>query len=174
MIEIKPCAYRIKKSLEGPLGNHSLQCDHPRCEHFQKPVTYWICDACPLRSETREMPKPEPRPDLQAIENTLPPPDNVPRSFARPVFNMNGSIEYPRRAGDWEPPQDIEGWVRDNENKWLFRPLFPPCTYRHCTAFFKANCGCISIVSRCTNPLAITFGERITPEICNACPVRMS
>jgi hypothetical protein len=119
------------------------------------------------------LPPAVPRPDLQAISLTLPPADPKPeQTFRRPVFESDGSIVYPKEDGDWEPPQNINGYARDPENKWRFLPLWLPCQLRIQSAFLKANCGCIDIIMRCNNPQATTFGQRLSAAACENCPVR--
>ena len=68
----------------------------------------------------------QPRPDLAAIELTLPAPDGKDRIFTRPIFEPDGAITYPKREEDWEPPKDINGYVRDPNNAWRFLPLWLP------------------------------------------------
>ena len=121
------------------------------------------------------LPPSVPRPDLAAIALTLPavnPEKAAERTFKPPTFHPDGSIEYPRDKKDWEPPRDINGYVRDPGNKWLFHPLWVPCQLRHQTAFMKANCGCIDVIMRCNNPQAPEFGQRLPHEACAKCPVR--
>lgn len=117
----------------------------------------------------------EPRPDMAAIALTLPAADPIKdaeRTFQRPIFHADGSIEYPKREKDWEPPQVPEGFVRDRTNKWKFLPLWPVCQLRNMTAFFKAACGCISLASRCNSPQSPEFARRVAHTTCEACPVR--
>ena len=91
----------------------------------------------PLRRRRPPIPDPaaytpgRPRPDLQAIELTLPPCGPAQRTFDRPVFAPDGAIVYAKREGDWEPPRDINGYVRDPDNAWRFLPLWLPCGLRH-------------------------------------------
>jgi hypothetical protein len=94
------------------------------------------------------------------------------RTFRRPIFHADGSIEYPKQEGDWEPPQNITGYVRDPDNKWLFHPEWNQCSLRAQSAFLKANCGCIDVIMRCNNPKAETFYQRLSADICAKCPVR--
>jgi len=122
------------------------------------------------------VPPSEPRPDLAAIALTLPvetPEKIADRTFKPPTFHDDGSIEYPKGEKDWEPPRDINGYVRDPDNKWLFHPLWPVCGLRHQMAFLKANCGCIDVVMRCNNPQAPEFGQRVAHDTCINCPVRL-
>ena len=116
---------------------------------------------------------PVPRPDLQAIQNTLPAVEPDPdRTFKPPIFGADGSIEYPKAEKDWEPPRNINGYVRDPNNKWKFLPLWVPCALRHQMAFLKANCGCIDVVMHCNNPQAPEFAQRLAHDTCAKCPVR--
>jgi hypothetical protein len=114
-----------------------------------------------------------PRPDLAAIANTLPPTDPKPeQTFRRPIFNADGSIEYPKADDDWEPPANINGYIRDPQNEWRFLPLWPICTLRVQSAFLKANCGCIDLTMRCNNPQAPSFGMPVMSTVCTDCKVR--
>jgi len=133
-----------------------------------------LAEAAPVTPPTPEAYSPNvPRPDLAAISTTLPPDDaSKDRTFRRPVFEPDGSIVYPHDDKDWEPPQNINGYVRDPDNQWRFLPLWLPCALRMQTAFLKANCGCIDIIMRCNNPQAPTFGQRVPSTICATCPVR--
>jgi hypothetical protein len=95
------------------------------------------------------------------------------RTFKPPIFHDDGSIEYPKAEKDWEPPRDINGYVRDPNNKWLFHPLWTVCGLRYQMAFLKANCGCIDVIMRCNNPQSPEFGARLAHETCAKCPVRI-
>jgi hypothetical protein len=112
------------------------------------------------------------RPDLTAIERTLPPPDGEERTFQRPVFGPDGTIRYPKREGDWEPPQEPSGYIRDSNNPWRFLPLWPLCSFRLAHGFIKAACGCLGITMRCNHPKASTFGQQIAHTDCEKCPHR--
>jgi hypothetical protein len=115
----------------------------------------------------------EPRPDLQAIANTLPPAEPAKeQTFRRPVFEADGSIIYPHADNDWEPPANINGYARDPNNAWRFLPLWPICTLRVQSAFLKANCGCIDLIMRCNNPQSPMFGQRLPHTTCETCPVK--
>ena len=176
MIFVVSCVFRVKTDLEVPFGNHILHCVNPECSYCGKEVTYFICDKCTCSKSPATKPKPEPRPDLKAIALTLPvesPEKIADRTFKPPIFHDDGSIEYPKGEKDWEPPKDINGYARDPDNKWLFHPQWPVCSLRYMAAFLKANCGCIDIIARCNNPKASMFGQRIGPETCIKCPVRI-
>lgn len=112
------------------------------------------------------------RPDLTVIERTLPPPDGEERTFQRPVFGPDGTIRYPKRDGDWEPPQEPNGYRRDPNNPWHFLPLWPVCGLRLAQGFIKVACGCLGINMRCNQPKASTFGQQIAHTDCEKCPHR--
>ena len=99
-------------------------------------------------------------------------PPKPERTFRRPVFEPDGAIVYPKAADDWEPPQNINGYVRDPDNPWRFTPLWVPCKLRVQTAFLKALCGCIDLIMRCNNPQSPMFGQRLPHTTCQTCPVR--
>jgi hypothetical protein len=184
VIFVVDCVYRTRINHNENTGDHSLHCGNSLCEHNGKEVTYRICAFCPLRKDgaqtvipvpTPTAPPSEPRPDLAAIALTLPAPNpekDAERTFQRPIFHADGRIEYPRRDKDWEPPQNINGYVRDPDNKWVFHPLWVPCAFRHQTAFLKANCGCIDVICRCNSPQSPMFAQRLAHETCANCPVR--
>jgi len=179
---MKPCIMRYADT--SPNGRVYQTCLHP--DRDSRYIPDGFCEVCQLRQETGTPPPPPkpfiwtghtgplgptgptpsvPRPDLAAIELTLPAGTSNP-TFQRPVFHADGSIEYPK--GEKEP-LDIDGYVRDG---WLFRPLWNKCAWRHQVAFFKAACGCVSLVSRCNNPQASEFAQRISHTTCESCPVR--
>jgi hypothetical protein len=64
--------------------------------------------------------------------------------------HSDGSIEYKKGPDDFEPPSPINGFKRDPENKWLFRPLWESCTWRHYTTMLKTKCQCIDVLAKCS------------------------
>ena len=183
---LNTCDWRLDgKRPDGTVAEGICRC--PEHAKYRCLVQLTECATCPLRSTglgspaaqpvpasvTPPPPPSVPRPDLAAIELTLPAASpNPDATFQRPVFHTDGSIEYPRKEGDWEIPQNISGYTRDTSNNFLFHPLWPPCSLRHMTAFLKTNCGCISIVSRCASPQSPSFGQRVAHTDCESCPVR--
>ena len=192
-----PCHWRLESKLaDGTVVGANCLC--PTHAKYLRQVKDFDCAHCLLRSNEygssdkalelthkalAESPPvlapvplpPAPRPDLKAIALTLPvesPEKVADRTFKTPIFHDDGSIEYPKGEKDWEPPQNINGYVRDEQNKWLFHPLWVPCQLRHQMAFMKANCGCIDVIMRCTNPQAPEFGQRLSHEVCAKCPFR--
>ncbi len=140
------------------------------------------CADCPYQGESASLslqptvviPPSQPRPDLKSIETTLPAPTpkDAERTFKRPVFHEDGSIEYPRQEGDWEIPMVPQGYARDPENKFKLLPLWNFCQLRSLTAAVKENCGCLDVVAKCVNPAAPSFGQRLAHATCESCPVR--
>jgi len=116
--------------------------------------------------------KPIARPDLQSIQDTLPPrKPGRDRTFR---IEEDGVIVYEKEEGDWEPPRDINGYERDPDDPWRFIPLWPPCAMRHQIGVRYASCGCIGIVMRCSHPEHPKHMDRVGHEDCQACPFRKS
>lgn len=109
-------------------------------------------------------------PDLTTqIEDTLPP--YVEGRDRRFHFEPNGTLVYEREEGDWEPPRAIDGFKADPEDPWRLRPLWRPCEARLHTAVRFPACGCIGLISRCSEPRG-RFMQRVTFEVCKQCPLR--
>ena len=65
--------------------------------------------------------------------------------------HVDGSIEYHgKRLDDIMPPSPIDGYKRDPENKWLFRPLWESCSWRQYTTILKTKCQCIDVLAKCS------------------------
>ena len=130
----------------------------------------------PRHRRPRQTPDPaaytpgRPRPDLQAIELTLPPYQEGRDRKVR--FEPDGSIVYEKGEGEWEPPRPINGYVRDPNNAWRFLPLWLPCSLRHASAVRLVNCGCVEIIMRCNNPACHLFADRVGHAACKTCPHR--
>jgi hypothetical protein len=123
-------------------------------------------------------PKPPERPrvlkrsPLADIANVLPP---FKEGRDRKVrFEDDGTIVYEKQEGEWEPPKDIDGYERDPENPWRFKPLWPLCCLRHQIGVRFANCGCIGVIMRCSNPQATKYLDRVSHHDCEQCPFRQS
>lgn len=116
--------------------------------------------------------KPIARPDLQSIQDTLPP--HKPGRDRTFRIEKDGVIVYEKEEGDWEPPQDINGYERDSHDPWRFIPLWPPCAMRHQIGVRYASCGCIGIVMRCNHPRHPKHTDRVGHEDCQTCPFRKS
>ena len=111
-----------------------------------------------------------PRTDLQGIEATLPP---FVEGRDRPIrFALDGTITYDKVEGVWEPPRDLEGYVRDPQDAWRFQPLWPICRLRLCTGVRLAACGCVGVIMRCNNPQSPAFGQQMPYKMCAECKVQ--
>jgi len=86
-------------------------------------------------------------------------------------FEPDGTIVYDHEEGDWEPPRPIDGYESDPEDPWRLRPLWSPCEARMHTAVRFTACGCIGLISRCTEPGKL-FMQRVAFDICQQCPLR--
>ncbi len=184
---LPPCVIRDAKPF--PDGSTQYYCRHPQYPYRLRLLALHPdhCQTCPLRQETGSPPPPppnppetpgpaaytpgRPRPDLRAIELTLPP---FVEGRDRPVcFDPDGTIVYEKRAGNWEPPRAINGYLRDPNNLWRFLPLWLPCQLRHQIAVRYANCGCIGLNMRCNHPQAPTFGQQVPYTTCKTCQHRV-
>ena len=171
-----------------PDGSTQHYCRHPQYPYRVRLLALrpGHCHTCPLRQETGSPPPPmpmpppvpepaaytpgRPRPDLQAIELTLPPyQENRDRQVC---FEPDGSIVYEKGEGEWEPPRPINGYIRDASNAWRFSPLWLPCSLRHASAVRLVNCGCVEIIMRCNNPACKLFADRVNYAACQTCPHR--
>lgn len=111
--------------------------------------------------------KPIARPDLQAIQDSLPP--YRPGRDRQFRIEEDGVIVYEKEEGQWEPPKDINGYRRDPENLWRFIPLWPPCTLRYQIGIRWPKCGCINVIMRCNHPQHPQYPKRVGHEDCQAC-----
>lgn len=108
---------------------------------------------------------------LQGLRHTIPPPDGKTRTYGRPEFHQDGSIEYPTQEGP--PPADINGFYRDEQNPFLFHPLWGECTARMQGCKMNPISGEIDVKMVCNNPDAIgNFHQFVTSQQCADCPVR--
>jgi hypothetical protein len=108
-------------------------------------------------------------PDLTTqIEDTLPP--YVEGRDRRFHFESDGTLVYEREEGDWEPPRAIDGFEIDPDDPWRLRSLWSPCEARLHTAVRFPACGCIGLISRCSEPRG-RFMQRVTFEVCKQCPL---
>lgn len=110
---------------------------------------------------------------LADLRYSLPIHDGVQRQFQRPVFSDDSSLEYPRLAGDTTPPDDIDGFQRDQDNPWLFHPVWLECAVRAEGTKLKPN-GCIDVVMACNNPAAPTFMKPVKCATCQTCVFRLT
>lgn len=110
---------------------------------------------------------------LAQLKHVLPPDDGQRRDFGHPTFHSDGSIEYPKREGDWEPPPVPNGYERDAQNKWQFHPLWQPCVFRLYGLKQPRQCGCIDVIAICNHPDAPQFGKYVKhASDCATCPIR--
>ncbi len=100
-------------------------------------------------------------------------PDPWPETdFDKPKFHQDGSIEYVRREGNWEPPAPVEGYRADPDNRWLMRPIWPICSQRLYGLLGPRPCGCIGVVGFCRSQESPTPQQRVTLSNCEACPLK--
>jgi hypothetical protein len=89
--------------------------------------------------------------------------------YAAPVVLSDGSIEYARVDGD--PPPDIDGYERCQDNPWKFLPLWPACAVRM-QGTRRERSGAIDVVMLCQHPEHERFGKPVKYVGCSACPLR--
>lgn len=108
---------------------------------------------------------------LQQLAMIMPPADSKTRTYGRPTFHPDGSIEFPKQEG--APPKDIDGYYRDEQNTFLFRPLWGECILRMQGLKMDQKTGEIDVKMVCNNPEAKnTFQKFVTAKQCSECPVR--
>jgi len=74
----------------------------------------------------------------------------TPEGIDRFGIHPDGSIEYEKGLDDFEPPSPIDGYERDPENHWFFKPLWESCAWRHYKVALKEACQCIDVLAMCT------------------------
>lgn len=87
-------------------------------------------------------------------------------------FEPDGTLVYDHQEATetaWEPPRPIDGFAADPKDPWRLRPLWGRCGARMHTAIRFTVCGCLGLVTRCTEPRA-RFLERVSYEVCQKCP----
>jgi hypothetical protein len=98
----------------------------------------------------------------------------LPEGYTRAKFLSDGSIEYEKGPDDWEPPSPIEGYERDAENQWLFRPLWKSCQLRMYGTVVKEACECIQVHAVCSHPeVRLDDHGEVNYDVCKECPHRM-
>ena len=86
-------------------------------------------------------------------------------------LQANGNIQFIRKGP--EPPADMQGYVRDKGDEWLFKPIsagFPQC-YK-AIAFHGKNSAGMNVLGRLCTHLEKKGGSNVTPTQCNSCPLR--
>lgn len=90
-------------------------------------------------------------------------------------FEEDGTLVYERQDATgasetgWEPPRPIDGFEIDQNDPWRMRPLWGRCGARMHTTVRFTSCGCLGLVSRCTEPRA-RFLARVSYKLCQECP----
>lgn len=94
------------------------------------------------------------------VEYAIP---DVAMAHGRPIVHPDGSLEFPG------PPPAIPGYRPEGSR--LF-PAWPPCTLRMLKV--QVVDGVLGIIGVCGTPKAEHFGQEVTPDQCQKCPVRGS
>ena len=156
------CRYRIYRQLD-----QVPWCYNPSCPWYKQQVPPEKCTTCISQHPDDLTLCPQPRPDLQTIEITLPP--HQEGRDRKLTFETDGTIVYEKGG---EEPLDINGYRRDPNDPFRFIPLWLECTLRHAVGVRYAKCGCINIIMRCNNPDAVQFMDRVSHEQCQNCQWR--
>lgn len=145
------------------------------------------CQDCPpIEQQPPEIPElvqpdvktyPEPEIDLTWVFHTGGPPHaqllvmvtTLPPDYARIQVYNNGDLEYKKTGpDDFEPPSPIDGYVCDQENQWLFHPLWKSCQNRLFSIVVKPQCQCVEVLAKCI----LTEGL-VKYEACEKCKGRV-
>jgi hypothetical protein len=104
---------------------------------------------------------------LSMMQHTL------PKDYTRGRFLPDGSLQYENGPDGWEPPSPVEGYERDAEDAWLFRPLWKSCQLRMYGTVIKESCECIQVLAVCSHPeTKLNEHGEVTFDMCETCPWR--
>lgn len=110
------------------------------------------------------------RPDLQVLQTSVRQPKRSRRA-RRFTIEADGTLVYERKE-EWEPPRDLQGYVRDESDPWRFKPLWPRCLKRKPKAKRTHGCGGIQITMICRHRDSSLRDTEVTHEQCQQCQVR--
>lgn len=133
------------------------------CRHHKQIVKPIECDTCQRQFA-------DSRPDLQAIQASLP--QRRPGEDRHFKIHSDGSIVYAQEEGEWELPKDIQGYKRDSENPWRFIPIWPKCMKRIPKGTRTKACGCLQLTMVCNNPASELHTKIVSDVECQQCLVR--
>jgi hypothetical protein len=98
----------------------------------------------------------------------------LPDGYQYGRFLPDGSIQYEKGPDGWEPPSPIEGYERDAEDQWFFRPLWESCQLRMYGTVVKEACECIQVLTVCSHPeTKLNEHGEVTFAMCQSCPRRV-
>ena len=75
---------------------------------------------------------------------------SIPKGYDRIEIDSEGVIVYKKDLDDWESPRSIDGYERDPENPFVFRPLWSPCKSRLYSILVQDQCQCVDVLAECT------------------------
>jgi len=150
----------MRQSVADGVFNIVMTCNNPECARYQKNVSCYQCTMCKQRE------------DFTVIDTSPIPAANP--SYRPFIVEKDGSILYTKESDDWEPPRDIDGYTRDPENPWRFKPIiWPDCIGRHTKYFQRKNCGCLGSTITCQNEKSEHYEKKVTVDICEQCTSRV-
>jgi hypothetical protein len=144
-----------------------MTCNSPECKRLGKVLTPEMCRHCDYRTDFSPTAEVSSQPPPQATKKLV---------YGRPVtVNADNSIIYDKQDDeDWEPPREINGYIRDPENAWRFIPIiWPACTLRTTKTLLKKNCGCWDFDVRCTCAECSLNTQPVTHLDCEKCAFRV-
>lgn len=95
---------------------------------------------------------------------------SIPPGYERIDINLDGVIEYKKDLDDWESPRPIDGYLRDSENPFIFRPQWVPCKSRLYSILVKDQCQCIDVIAECIHtPSKDNKHRYVRYEDCEKC-----
>lgn len=107
-------------------------------------------------------------PLASSIRNAMPMPGLG--TYSLPKVHDDGSIEY--APVDAKPPPEPNGYQRDPQNPWLFRPQWLECQLRMAGVRRDSKAGTIDVKMVCNNPEVPQFMRFVKTADCAACTQR--
>jgi hypothetical protein len=154
-----PCVKRreIERVEKDGGTSQIMRCAHTSCARFNTNLTPHDCAVCPLRLITHDI-----RP-ADYTERMV-----VTREYGQPRIDPDGSLVYDNNG--LKPPSVPEGYAK-TDDAWVFKPLFVACADRE-AANIVQRCGCIKTSAMCASKESNMHGLKISPPVCEGCPVR--
>ncbi len=94
---------------------------------------------------------------------------SIPLGYERVEIDSDGVIVYEKDLNDWESPRSIDGFERDSENLFLFRPVWVPCKSRVYSILVQDKCQCIDVLAECLHNNPEDGTPYVRYEDCEKC-----
>jgi len=145
--------------------NIHMGCNNPGCTTHKKYVNHQQCAQCPLRESFKEKQDADFKEFMAKLE------EYSIASARAYLIEPDGTIVY-AQDDRWEPPRDIEGYKRDPNDAWRFKPQWLPCAWRKYIGKTLPNCGCLGLEVECYAKGTDTYGKQVSYIICKDCQHR--